>query len=71
MARKKDQAARRQQLVSATIELIADRGIEALTLGTVAVIVLLTLAGLWLGSLERRREAGAVTTREDIGVGPA
>ena len=26
MARKKDQAARRQQLVSATIELIADRG---------------------------------------------
>ena len=33
MARKKDQAARRQQLVSATIELIAERGIEALTLG--------------------------------------
>ena len=36
MARKKDQAARRQQLVSATIELIAERGIEALTLGAIA-----------------------------------
>jgi AcrR family transcriptional regulator len=36
MARKKDQAARRQQLVSATIELIADRGIEALTLAGIA-----------------------------------
>jgi AcrR family transcriptional regulator len=36
MARKKDQAARRQQLVSATIELIADRGIEALTLAAIA-----------------------------------
>lgn len=36
MARKKDQAARRQQLVSATIALIADRGIEALTLAAIA-----------------------------------
>jgi len=36
MARKKDQAARRQQLVSATIELIADRGIQALTLAAIA-----------------------------------
>ena len=36
MARKKDQAARRQQLVSATIELIAERGIEALTLAAIA-----------------------------------
>jgi AcrR family transcriptional regulator len=36
MARRKDQAARRQQLVSATIELIADRGIEALTLAAIA-----------------------------------
>ena len=36
MARKKDQAARRKQLVSATIELIADRGIEALTLAAIA-----------------------------------
>jgi AcrR family transcriptional regulator len=36
MARKKDQAARRQQLVSATIELIADSGIEALTLAAIA-----------------------------------
>ena len=36
MARKKDQAARREQLVSATIELIADRGIEALTLAAIA-----------------------------------
>jgi AcrR family transcriptional regulator len=36
MARKKDQAARRQQLVSATVELIADRGIEALTLAAIA-----------------------------------
>ena len=36
MARKKDQAARRRQLVSATIELIADRGIEALTLAAIA-----------------------------------
>ena len=36
MARKKDQAARRQQLVSATIELIAARGIEALTLAAIA-----------------------------------
>jgi AcrR family transcriptional regulator len=36
MARKKDQVARRQQLVSATIELIADRGIEALTLAAIA-----------------------------------
>lgn len=36
MARKKDQAARRQQLVSATIELIADCGIEALTLAAIA-----------------------------------
>ena len=36
MARRKDQAARRQQLVSATIELIADHGIEALTLAAIA-----------------------------------
>lgn len=36
MARKKNQAARRQQLVSATIELIAERGIEALTLAAIA-----------------------------------
>ena len=36
MARKKDQAARRQQLVQATIELIADHGIEALTLAAIA-----------------------------------
>lgn len=36
MARKKDQAARRQQLISATVELIADRGIEALTLAAIA-----------------------------------
>lgn len=36
MARKKDQAARRQQLVSATIELIAEHGIEALTLAAIA-----------------------------------
>ena len=36
MARTKDQAARRQQLVSATIELIADHGIEALTLAAIA-----------------------------------
>jgi AcrR family transcriptional regulator len=34
--RTKDQAARRQQLVSATIELIADHGIEALTLAAIA-----------------------------------
>lgn len=43
---------------------------EALTLGTVTVIVLLTLAGLWLGSLERRRDAAALTARENIRVGP-
>src|SRR6476659_7879397 len=36
MARKKDQAARRQQLVSATIELIAEHGIERLTLAATA-----------------------------------
>jgi len=36
MARKKDQAARRQQLVSATIELIAESGIERLTLAAIA-----------------------------------
>ena len=36
MARKKDQAARRQQLVSATIELIAERGLQALTLAAIA-----------------------------------
>jgi AcrR family transcriptional regulator len=36
VARKKDQAARRAQLVSATIELIAERGIEALTLAAIA-----------------------------------
>jgi len=36
MARRKDQAARRLQLVSATIELIADHGIEELTLAAIA-----------------------------------
>lgn len=36
MARRKDQAARRRQLVSATIELIADHGIEELTLAAIA-----------------------------------
>jgi len=36
VARKKDQAARRQQLVQATIDLIADRGIEALTHAAIA-----------------------------------
>jgi AcrR family transcriptional regulator len=36
VARTKDQAARRKQLVSATIELIADHGIEALTLAAIA-----------------------------------
>jgi AcrR family transcriptional regulator len=36
MARKKDQAARRNQLVSATIELIAESGIERLTLAAIA-----------------------------------
>ena len=36
MARTKDQAARRLQLVSATIELIADHGIEKLTLAAIA-----------------------------------
>jgi AcrR family transcriptional regulator len=36
MARRKDQAARRGQLVSATIELIADHGIEELTLAAIA-----------------------------------
>jgi hypothetical protein len=30
-----------------------------------------TLAGLWLGSLERRRDAGPVAAREDISVGRA
>ena len=44
---------------------------EALTLGTVTVIVLLTVVGLWLGSAERRREAGMVTAREGVRVGPA
>jgi len=36
VARKKDQAARRQQLVQATTDLIADQGIEALTLAAIA-----------------------------------
>jgi AcrR family transcriptional regulator len=36
VARTKDQAARRAQLVHATIELIADHGIEALTLAAIA-----------------------------------
>jgi AcrR family transcriptional regulator len=36
VARKKDQAARRQQLAQATIEVIADHGIESLTLAAVA-----------------------------------
>jgi amino acid transporter len=44
---------------------------EALTLGTVAVIVLLTLAGLTLGTRERRREAGLPGTGHDINVGSA
>lgn len=38
---------------------------------TVAVIVLLTLCGPWLGSVERRGETGAVRAREDIRVDPA
>jgi len=36
VARKKDQAARREQFVSATIDLIADHGIEALSLAAIA-----------------------------------
>lgn len=44
---------------------------EALTLGTVAVIVLLTLAGLALGTRDRRREAGQLGARHDINVGSA
>jgi AcrR family transcriptional regulator len=36
MARHKDQAARRQQLVSAAIELIAEHGLAALTLAAIA-----------------------------------
>jgi AcrR family transcriptional regulator len=36
VARKKDQAARRGQLVHATIELIADHGIEGLTIAAIA-----------------------------------
>ncbi|MGI9007624.1 MAG: TetR/AcrR family transcriptional regulator [Streptosporangiaceae bacterium] len=36
MARHKDQAARRQQLVSAATELIAERGLAALTLAAIA-----------------------------------
>lgn len=36
MARHKDQAARRRQFVSATIELIAERGLAALTLAAIA-----------------------------------
>jgi AcrR family transcriptional regulator len=36
MGRHKDQAARRQQLVSAAIELIAERGLAALTLAAIA-----------------------------------
>lgn len=36
MARKKDQTARRQQLVQATIDLIAERGIDALTHAAIA-----------------------------------
>ncbi|MFL5860623.1 MAG: APC family permease [Solirubrobacteraceae bacterium] len=44
---------------------------EALTLGTVAVIVALTLAGLWLGTQERRRESGAVSATRDVDIGPA
>ena len=44
---------------------------EALTLGTVAVIVVLTLVGLWLGARERAREAGEVGTRHDVNVGSA
>lgn len=44
---------------------------EALTLGTVAVIILLTLLGLWLGTRERAREAGDIGTRHDVNVGSA
>lgn len=36
MARKKDQEARRRQLVEATVELLAERGIEGLTLAAIA-----------------------------------
>jgi hypothetical protein len=44
---------------------------EALTLGTVAVIVLLTLLGLTLGTRERRREAGGLPAGRDVNVGSA
>jgi glutamate:GABA antiporter len=44
---------------------------EALTLGTVAVIIVLTGVGLALGTRERRREAGGVATGHDINVGSA
>jgi hypothetical protein len=44
---------------------------EALTLGTVAVIVLLTLLGLTLGMRERRREAGELPAGGDINIGSA
>jgi hypothetical protein len=44
---------------------------EALTLGTVAIIVVLTLVGLALGTRERRREAGELGPRHDINVGSA
>jgi amino acid transporter len=45
---------------------------EALTLGTVAVIVLLTGVGLWLDTRERRRGGdAALAATGDIGIGPA
>jgi amino acid transporter len=42
---------------------------EALTLGTVALIVVLTGIGLWLGTLERRRDARDPLTGADVGAG--
>ena len=44
---------------------------EALTLGTVAVIVLLTGVGLWLGSLERRRHGEQTVPGTNVGAGGA
>jgi hypothetical protein len=44
---------------------------EALTLGTVAIIVVLTLVGLWLGTRERDREAGGLGSARDVNVGSA
>jgi amino acid transporter len=42
---------------------------EALTLGTVALIVVLTGLGLFWGTLDRRREAPNAVTRADVGAG--